>query len=146
MAFGNNRLILIIIGLLSILVVFFAPFGIHVDLGADVTSIIAMIWEVPINPTLYSIRFFSALQYYLEYCLFRFFFLLAIYLFYVGKFNKINFILVGIISELIPLILSIPASFILNSEGDNLLPIIWPLPFLMIFDLILVQLIKRERQ
>jgi hypothetical protein len=42
------------------------------------------------------------------------------------------------------LIISIPASFILNSQGDNLIPIIWPIPFLLIFDLILVQVFKRK--
>lgn len=144
MTFRNNKLLYILIGILSIIIVLFTPFGIHVDLGPGENSIIAMIWEIPIGPGQYSIRFFSALQYNLEYCFFRFFFLLEIVLFYIGKFNKLRFILVGIISELIPLIISIPAMFILNSQRDNLIPIIWPIPILMIFDLSLVPLLKRE--
>ena len=121
----------------------FVPFGYHVDLGPGPNSILAMIWEVPLEPAWFSIRFFSALQYQFEYCFFRFFFLLEIFLFFLGKFNKIRFILVGIISEMIPLMISILAMFILNSQGDNLIPIIFPIPFLMIFDLILVQFLKR---
>jgi len=143
-----NRKLLkkITIGFFSILVVFLLPFGYHVDLGPGPDSIVAMVWEIPLEPAWYSIRFFSAFQYYFVYCFFRIFFLLEIFLFFRAKFNKIRFILVGIISELVPLIISIPATFILNSHGDNLINIIWPIPFLMIFDLILVQFVKREKQ
>ena len=144
MSLGNKRLKIIVIALLSIVVVFFVPFGYQVDLGPGPNSIISMIWEVPLQPAWYSIRFFSAFQYHFAYCFFRLFFLLEIFLFFKGKFNKIRFILVGIISEIIPLIISIPAMFILNSHGDNLIVIIWPIPILMIFDLILVKFLKVE--
>jgi len=42
-------------------------------------------------------------------------------------------IIIALIAELIPLILSIPASIILNSEGENLTPIIISIPILLIF-------------
>lgn len=143
MAIGYKRLNLIIIGLLAIIIVFFVPFGYHVDLGPGPDTLLAMIWEIPLEPTIYSIRFFIALLYRIEYCFFRFFFLLEIILLSIGKFNKIRFILVGIVCELIPLIISIPALFILNNQGENLIPIIWPIPFLLLFDLILVYIINR---
>jgi hypothetical protein len=138
----NRKFILIIIGLLSIIVVFFIPFGYHIDLGPGPDSILAMIWEVPLQPAWYSIRYFSAFMYRLEYCFFRFFFILEIILLIIGKFNQIRFLLVGVISELIPLIISIPATFILNEQGDNLIAIVWPLPFLLIFDLTIIFLVK----
>ncbi|MHA2182057.1 MAG: hypothetical protein ACXAAH_11610 [Promethearchaeota archaeon] len=144
MKLNNQRSRFIIIGLLSIIVVFFVPFGYHVDLGPGPNSLYAMIWEVPLEPAWYSIRFFIAFQYRFEYCFFRIFFLPAVFLFFIGKINEKLFILVGIISEIIPLIISIPASFILNSQGDNLIPIIWPIPFLLIFDLIMVRYSKRD--
>jgi len=144
MTFDNKRLKLIIIVILSLTIVFFAPFGYQVDLGPGPNSIISMIWEVPLQPAWYSIRFFSAIQYHFAYCFFRIFFIFEIFLIFKGKFNKIRLILVGIISEVIPLIISIPAMFILNSHGDNLIVIIWPIPILLIFDLILVQILKRE--
>lgn len=115
MAIGYKRLNLIIIGLLSLIIVFFVPFGLHVDLGPGPDTLLAMIWEIALEPTIYSIRFFIALLYRIEYCFFRFFFLLEIILLSIGKFNKIRFILVGIVCELIPLIISIPALFILNN-------------------------------
>ncbi len=135
-----KRYITIIIGLLTILVVFFVPFGIMIDLGPGPNSIVSMIWEVPLTPAWYSIRFFSAFLYYFEYIFFRFIFVVYVILLMVGKFNKKRFILIGVISELIPLALAIPSTFILNVQGDNLHVIIYPIPILMIFDLIIVYL------
>ncbi|MHA2260151.1 MAG: hypothetical protein ACXACO_19470 [Promethearchaeota archaeon] len=143
MIIGSKRYTSIIIGLLSIIIVFFVPFGYHIDLGSGPNTIISMIWEFALEPSYYTIRFFTALIYRLEYCFFRFFFLLEIFLLFIGKFNKIRFLLVGIISEIIPLIISIPAMYILNSQGDNLIPIIMPIPFLLIYDLILILLANR---
>ncbi len=102
-----------------------------------------MIWEVPLSPAWYSIRFFSAFQYYFQFCFFRLIFLFSIFLLIAGKYNKKWFILSGVVSELIPLVLSIPALFIRNSQGDNLYTIIFPIPFLLVFDLILVILANR---
>jgi hypothetical protein len=138
-----KRYIAIIIGILTILVVFFLPFGIHIDLGPGPNSIVSMVWEVSLSPSWYSIRFFTAFQYYLVFCFFRFIFVVDIFLLLLGKFNKKRFISIGAISELIPLGLSIPALFILNSQGDNLIPIIFPIPFLMVYNLILVFLADR---
>lgn len=138
-----KRHITIIIGVLTILIVFLLPFGIHIDLGPGPNSIVSMIWEVPLSPAWYSIRFFTAFQYYLAYCFFRLIFVVEIFLLIIGKFNKKLFISIGLISELIPLILSIPAMFILNSQGDNLFPIILPIPFLIICNLIIVYLTNK---
>jgi hypothetical protein len=128
----------ILILVISILVIFFLPFGIHIDLGPGPNSLISMIWKIPFEPVWYSIRFFSAFQYYIFYCFFRFFFLLEVILLLTNKYHRTRFILIGVISELIPLMMFIPAMFILNSQGDNLLPIIFPIPFLLVFDVVLV--------
>lgn len=135
-----KRYITIIIGLLTILVVFLAPFGIMIDLGPGPNSIVSMIWEVPITPAWYSIRFFSAFLYYFEYIFFRLIFIVYVILLMIGKFNKKRFILIGLISELIPLVMAIASTFILNDHGDNLHPIIYPIPILMLFDVIIVYL------
>ena len=138
-----KQYIAIIIGFLTILVVFFLPFGIHIDLGSGPNSIVSMVWEVPLSSAWYSIRFFTAFQYYLVFCFFRLIFVVDIFLLLFGRFNKKRFISIGVISELIPLALSIPALFILNYQGDNLFPIIFPIPFLMIFDLIVFFIINQ---
>jgi hypothetical protein len=131
--------------LVSILIIFFLPFGVHIDLGPGPNALISMIWEIPLQPAWYTIRFFSAFQYFFVFCFFRFFFLLEIILLLINKYNKIRFIFIGIISELIPLVLSIPALYILNSQGDNLLPIILPIPILLIYDLILALFLSKKR-
>ena len=139
-----KRYILIIIGVLIILGVFLLPFGIMIDLAPQgPNSIVSMIWEVPLSPAWYSIRFFSAFQYYFEFIFFRLVFVIFVLLLIVGRYNKKRFLLIGIISEIIPLVLSIPRLFIRNSHGDNLYPIIFPIPFLMIFDLIIILLANR---
>jgi len=131
---------------LSIVVIFFLPFGVHIDLGPGPIALISMIWEVPLEPAWYSIRFFSAFQYFFVYCFFRLFFLVEVILLLIKKYNRARFILIGFISELIPLVLSIPAMFILNSQGENLLPIIVPIPILLFFDLIIAFIIIKKRK
>jgi len=90
-----KQYIAIIIGFLTILVVFFLPFGIHIDLGPGPNSIVSMIWEVPLSPAWYSIRFFTAFQYYLVFCFFRLIFVVDIFLLLFGRFNKKRFISIG---------------------------------------------------
>ena len=131
----------IVLGILTILVVFFLPFGIMIDLAPQgPNSIVSMVWEVPLSPASYSIRFFSAFQFYFEFCVFRLIFVIYVFLLIIGKYkyNKKWFILSGAISELIILLLSIPRIFIQNLQGDNLFIIIFPIPFLMILDLFIV--------
>ena len=132
-----------LIGISTILVVFFLPFGIHIDLGPGPNSIVSMVWEVPLNPAWYSIRFFSAFRYYFIFCFFRLFFLVDIFLLIIRKFNKIRFLLIAFISEIIPLTISIPAIYILNAQGENLIAIILPIPFLFTFALTLFFLRNR---
>ncbi len=139
-----KRYVSILIVILTILVVFFLPFGVQIDLAPQgPNSLVSMVWEIPLEPAWYSIRYFSAFQYYFSYCFFRIFFMIDIFLLFIGKINKKRFFLIGIISEIIPLMIAIPSMFILNSHGDNLYPIIFPIPFLLIFDLILGILANR---
>ena len=139
-----KRYVAYTISILAILIVFFLPFGFMIDLAPQgPNSIVSMIWEIQLRPTGYSVRFFSAFRYYFEYCFFRLFFLLDVFLLLHGKYNKKRFLVIGIISEIIPLTLAIPSMFILNEHGDNLHPIIFPIPFLLIFDMILTRSAKR---
>jgi hypothetical protein len=139
-----KRIVSIIILILSILILFVLPFGIHLDLGPGPNTLISMVWEIPFDHAWYTIRFFSAFQYYFSYCFFRLFFLLEIILLIFNKYNRIRFILIGIISELIPLLLSIPALYILNSQGNNMFPIIFPIPILFTFDILLVLIFLKK--
>ncbi|MFX0030508.1 MAG: hypothetical protein ACFE8B_14955, partial [Candidatus Hermodarchaeota archaeon] len=136
-----KRYILNITGILTILLVFLLPFGITIDLAPQAPNlIVSMIWEVPLAPppTSWSIRFFGAFLYYFDFIFFRLVFVIYVLRLMVGKYSKKQFLIIGIISEIVPIVLSIPRFFIRNSQGDNLFVIIFPIPSLIIFDLTLV--------
>jgi len=127
MTLKRKNLIILFIITISILIVLLAPFGYHVDLGPGPNSITAMLWEYS---TYYSFRYLVALKYYPQFYIFRIVILYAIIRFLGEKLSRKWLIILGVIGELIPLILSIPASLILNSDGDNLAPIIISIPLL----------------
>ncbi|MGD8545227.1 MAG: hypothetical protein PVH12_03525 [Candidatus Bathyarchaeota archaeon] len=134
-----KRYVADLIGVLAILVVFFLPFGFMIDLAPQgPNSIVSMFWEIQFRPAGYSVRFFSAFRYYFGYCFFRFFVLFDVFLLLNGRYNKKRLHALGIISEIIPLTLAIVSTFIRNAQGDNLHPIIFPIPFLLIFVKILI--------
>jgi len=130
----RKNLINFIIIIISILIVLLAPFGYHVDLGPGPNTITAILWEYSANRPF---RYLVALQYYTEFYIFRIVILFAIILFLVEKLSRKWLIILGVIGELIPLVLSIPASLILNSDGDNLSPIIISIPLLLVFVIVI---------
>jgi len=130
MTFKRKNLIILIIIIISILLVLLAPFGYQVDLGPGPNSIPAMLWEYS---TYYSFRYLVPLQYYVPFYVFPIVILYAIIRFLGEKLSRKWLVILGIIGELIPLILSIPASLILNSDGENLSPIIISIPILLVF-------------
>ena len=140
MVLDKKVFVKIIIGLLSIIIGVLAPYGYHIDLGPGPNSIIAMIWEYS---TYYSFRYFSPLRYYVEFYLFRIVVLYNIFRFLQEKTSTKRVIIVAIINEVIPLILSIPGVLILNSEGENLRPIIISIPILLLFDLFVVYIFPK---
>jgi multisubunit Na+/H+ antiporter MnhF subunit len=135
MRFDRKDFVKIILGVLSIFIVLFAPYGYHIHLNPGPNSITAMIWEYS---TSYSFRYFSPLGYYIEFYIFRIVVLYYIFRFLLGKTVKKRLIIMSIINEIIPLILSIPGALIVNSEGEYLRPIIISIPILLLFNLFIV--------
>jgi hypothetical protein len=134
MTFKRKNLINLFIIIVSILIILLAPYGYHIDLGPGTNSIIAMLWDYS---TYYSFRYLVTLRYYVEFYFFRFAVLYGIVRFLQGKMSKKWLIILALIAELIPLILSIPASLILNSEGENMSPIVISIPILLVFVIII---------
>jgi len=130
MTLKRKNLTILLIIIISILIVLLAPFGYRVDLGPGPNSIPAMLWEYS---TYYSFRYLVPLRYYPQFYFFRIVILYAIFRFLREKLSRKWLIILGIIGELIPLILSIPASLILNADGDNLYTIIISIPLLLVF-------------
>jgi hypothetical protein len=138
----KKRTILTYIILLTIIIVFLTPFGYHIDLGPGPNSIIAIIWDYS---TEYNIRYFVPLRYYFEYYIFRIVLLFVMIGFLLWKISKKWVLITAGIAELIPLILSIPASIFLNSQGENSSPIIIPIPILLVFITTLIFIINKKK-
>ena len=143
MKIKKTQLNLILLIFLSVVVVLLTPFGYHIDLGPGTNSIISIIWDYSIE---YDFRFFLALRYYLEYCIFRFVILIAISTYFLEKLSRRWLIISSVIGELIPLILSIPASIILNNQGENLYPIIIPIPILLLYIILIDHIFKIKKK
>jgi hypothetical protein len=128
---SHLRVIVILIG---ILVVFVLPYGYHVDLGPGPNGLMAILWE---SPEGYGLMFLSALEYFIYY-LYRLVVLNGIWKFSLGRMKARRLLVHGLISELIPILISIPGLLILSPEGENYIPIMIPIPFLMLYCTILV--------
>ena len=129
---SQKRVVIFIIG---IIIVFIFPYGYHVDLGPGPNGLMAITWEFP--ETQNSILLFSALEYFIYY-LYRLVVLNAIWKFSRGQMTWKRLIRHGLIAELIPVLISIPGALYLNSDGENYIPIMIPIPFLLLFTVLLV--------
>lgn len=129
---SRKRVVIFIIG---IIIVFIFPYGYHVDLGPGPNGLMAITWEFP--ETQNSILLFSALEYFIYY-LYRLVVLNAIWKFSRGQMTWKRLIRHGLIAELIPVLISIPGALYLNSDGENYIPIMIPIPFLLLFTVLLV--------
>ena len=127
------------------IVVFVIPYGYHLDIGPGPDGIDAFIWEIyGIGDTII-IRFKPPSRLYLDYCGFRVITLIFILIYFQTKLKKIYLLLAGIIAELIPSMLSIYSILNLNTQGENLTPIVIPFPVLLIFVILLVTICDEER-
>ncbi|MFX1571119.1 MAG: hypothetical protein ACFFB0_00050 [Promethearchaeota archaeon] len=140
MVVDKKKFVKIIISIFTLIIVFLAPYGYRIDLGPGPNSITAMIWEY--SPYYY-FRYLTPLRYYIQFYIFRMVVLYYIIRFLQEKVSRKRVIIVGIINEIIPLILSIPGALILNSDGENLMPIIISIPILVLFDIFVVYLFPK---
>ena len=126
--------------LVGIIVAFVLPYGYHVDLGPGPNGFMAITWELPTNGRLMP---FSALEYFIYY-LYRLVVLRAIWKFSRGKIGPKRVMFHGLIAELIPILISIPGMLFLNADGENYIPIMVPLPFLLIYVTVLVFVVGKR--
>ncbi|MEJ2248249.1 MAG: hypothetical protein P8Y70_08835 [Candidatus Lokiarchaeota archaeon] len=129
---------LVLIGIITFIIVFLIPYGYHIDLGPGPDSIQAIIWEIYGIGNGHFLRFTPLTRIYFEYNFFRYISFFGVIFYYLFNFKKIYIILISIIGELIPLLFCIPAFFVLNEDGENLIPIILPILILLMFVLLIV--------
>ncbi|MHA1932983.1 MAG: hypothetical protein ACW96X_10605 [Promethearchaeota archaeon] len=126
---NKKQVVVIILGIFSILIVFFAPYGYSIDLGPGPNMLLAFFWD---NSEYYRFRILASLEYF-PYYLMRIVVLYELLKFFQEKASKKKVIIAGIICELIPLLLTIPGALFLSSDGENYLPIMISIPILLLF-------------
>ncbi|MFW9892140.1 MAG: hypothetical protein ACFFFO_08060 [Candidatus Thorarchaeota archaeon] len=130
----TSRLRIAII-VIAIIIVFVLPYGYHVDLGPGPNGFMAILWELPefqVLPEYPGIMPLTALEYFIYY-LYRLVVLYAIWKFSLGMMKQKRLLTHGILSELIPILISIPGILILDPSGHNYIPIMIPIPILVFY-------------
>lgn len=122
-----TRTIMILLGLI---VVFVLPYGFHIDIGPGPNGMMAITWEFPVGS---SFMLFTALEYYIYY-FYRFVVLYKIWKLLMGSTTPKRVILHATISESIPIIISVIAILFLREY----IPIMIPLPFLLVYVLLII--------
>ncbi|MFX1286030.1 MAG: hypothetical protein ACFFB5_20470 [Promethearchaeota archaeon] len=141
--FANSKLnprIRIIMMTIAIIIVFVFPYGIHIDLGVGPSGVMAILWEYrefQVAAGDPDTLFLTALEYFIYY-LYRFVVLYMIWKYTLGKEQPKKVIFHGLICELISLLIDIPAVLFREpGTGHNYIPIMIPIPFLLIYCIIL---------
>jgi hypothetical protein len=115
------------------------PFAYRVDLGPGPDSIRAMIWDY-IESSWYSgFRIWNPLDT-LPYTLLRLIFAIMLARLYTGKTSAQRTLLVGILAEIQPVLVSAPLVFLIDwpGDGDPLVPLYIPIPILLLLGVVLL--------
>jgi hypothetical protein len=115
------------------------PFAYRVDLGPGPDSIRAMIWDY-IESSWYSgFRVWNPLDT-LPYTLLRLIFAVMLARLYTGKTSAQRALLVGILAEIQPVLVSAPLVFLVDwpGDGDPLVPLYIPIPILLVLGVVLL--------
>jgi hypothetical protein len=138
----KNQYLLFLVGSISLVVVLLTPYNFSIDLGPGPNSLMAILWEYR---DLSIIRWFTVFEYFPLY-FFRFIVIYYLIRYIMDKASIKKTVIMGIISELIPLLISIPGVLILSQDGENYLPISISIPILLIFHLSVVFFINSSKK
>ena len=146
----NQNAKILMATLFLLLIILFAPFAYHFDLGPGPDSIDAIMWHYIDSSWFSGFRLRDPLRY-LPYVIFRLLFLLQFIRYMMGRSSRKTTVLAAAYSELHVAILSLPVylswyfelGFFLAPGGDPLLPIFLPLPILFIL-VVLLMLFQRR--
>ncbi|MHA1924921.1 MAG: hypothetical protein ACXABV_14395 [Candidatus Thorarchaeota archaeon] len=139
---NNTRFAFVAVVMLVIALVL--PFAYRVDVGPGPDSIRAMIWDY-IESSWYSgFRIWNPLDT-LSYTLLRLIFAIMLARLYTGKTSSKRTLLVGIMAEIQPVLVSAPLVFLIDWPGDPLVPLYIPFPIMLIFGVALLLWFKYKQ-
>ncbi|MFX0030918.1 MAG: hypothetical protein ACFE9N_05485 [Promethearchaeota archaeon] len=130
----KNKILLILIGIFSLLIILLTPYGIDIDIGPGPVRLLAIFWEFF---ALTVIRWFTVLIY-VPYYFFRFITFYYVMRYIIGTVSKKKVIILSIISELIPLLFSILGLIFPDPSGEPYINTVISIPILLLYNLILV--------
>jgi hypothetical protein len=139
---SKNQFKLITLGFISLIIVILTPYGFSIDLGPGPNSLMAILWEYR---DLSIIRWFTVLEY-VPFYFFRFIAIYYLMRYIMDKVSLKKTIIMGVISEVIPLLISIPGLLILSPSGENYIPIMISVPILLVFLFSVVFTLKKNRK
>ncbi|MFX1417023.1 MAG: hypothetical protein ACFFC0_09430 [Promethearchaeota archaeon] len=131
---------------IMLVVVLVIPFAYRIDIGPGPDSIRAMTWDY-IEASWYSgFRFWNPFDV-LPYTLLRLIFAVMLTRAYLGRTTAKKTLLVGILAELQPFLVSAPLVFLVDwpGGGDPWVPLYVPLPFMLALGVILLLIFKYKK-
>ncbi len=137
----EHRFGLSIMTAVMIILALVLPFAYRIDIGPGPDSIRAMTWDY-IESSWYSgFRLWNPLDT-LPFTILRLVFAFYLARLCVGSTTTKNTILIGILAELQPIIVSAPLVYFIEWSGDPLVPLYIPLPIMFILGIILILIFK----
>ncbi|MGY5880503.1 MAG: hypothetical protein RTV31_09635 [Candidatus Thorarchaeota archaeon] len=141
----------VLLTILVILVMLFAPFAIHFDLGPGPNAIEAVIWQYVESAWQVGFWFQNPLRYF-DYIVIRLLFPIQFLRYLLGKSSRKVTLLAALYSELHVGLLSLPVyiswlynlGVFLSPDGDPTRPVFLPLPFLLLLVCLVVFIDKRR--
>ena len=136
---------LLIATIVLIILALVLPFAYRIDVGPGPDSIRAMTWDY-LEASWYSgFRLWNPIDT-LPYTLLRIAFAAMLARAYLGATTLQKTLLVGILAELQPLLVSAPLVFLIDWPGDPWLPLYIPLPIMLILGVILLLVFKHRKK
>ena len=136
---------LLIATIVLIILALVLPFAYRIDVGPGPDSIRAMTWDY-LEASWYSgFRLWNPIDT-LPYTLLRIAFAAMLARAYLGTTTLQKTLLVGILAELQPLLVSAPLVFLIDWPGDPWLPLYIPLPIMLILGVILLLVFKHRKK
>ena len=136
---------LLIATIVLIILALVLPFAYRIDVGPGPDSIRAMTWDY-LEASWYSgFRLWNPIDT-LPYTLLRIAFAAMLARAYLGATTLQKTLLVGILAELQPLLVSAPLVFLIDWPGDPWVPLYIPLPIMLILGVILLLVFKHRKK
>ena len=139
----ERRSIYLVLAIVMIILALVLPFAYRMDVGPGPDSIRAMTWDYIESEWFSGFRLWNPLDVF-PYTFLRLLFAVFLARFCVGNTTAKETMIIGILAELQPIVVSAPQVYLIDWSGDPLVPLYIPIPIILIFGIILVLILKHK--